>query len=356
MPARLVPRQIHCKPTHIGEFAGTAYSQPLGTSKKTKYNYMKIKLILLLILTNQIGQSQIILCEDSWAIKYEIIAKNGLKLRDGNNLKSKVIGVIPYKTEIKVCLENAKYDTIDKIEGNWVKAFWNNKEGYLFDGYIKRIEEKGLVTNAFNTRWDLVSEWKDFGFKKDKEYIGLYETDNPEEFELKIIPTVELVNKNYLTPLEEEVPIWVFRDLDIKSSGKIKGQVPEKMLYVGEQLWLEDRVIYGYGVVNKLDSLNKSNVHYGGFLSIDPYEIRTVNSNQEYPIDQLLLRMNCWGYDFLGANVLIMFVGDLDGDTKEDIIIKYRKSYKGWNYGLFSTKNAKEGENYSVETIGYGTE
>ena len=27
------PRQIHCKPTHVGEFAGTAYSQPLSQKK-----------------------------------------------------------------------------------------------------------------------------------------------------------------------------------------------------------------------------------------------------------------------------------------------------------------------------------
>ncbi|TSE09862.1 SH3 domain-containing protein [Aquimarina algiphila] len=84
---------------------------------------------------------------------YYILAKNGLSLRNTASLKSERLFTIKYGE--KVYVEDLEKDTsskknwlkADNISGVMVKVNYNNKEGYVFDGYLTdiappRVEEK----------------------------------------------------------------------------------------------------------------------------------------------------------------------------------------------------------------------
>ena len=300
------------------------------------------------MILSQVCESQFIACEHTWAEKYEITAKNGLKLRENQNTESKVIAIIPFKSEIRLCYENTRTETIDGIKGKWVKAFWEDKEGFIFDGYTKQIIEVSKI-KVFSTEMDLVNVWKDSGFPQDKELVGLYSTNSPKYFELR---------KVNLKP--EEIPLWVFRGLNVKQTKTIEGTLVNRMLLIGDKQGIETGKFYGT-VYGDGKAIKGDSVILGVFKEINPYELRIQSRIKDGEIiDQLLLKMKCWGglRQFYGyeAGVRVNFIGDLDGDDKDDILVTYQTSYKGWYYGLFSTKYATENKIFKEMTIGSGSE
>ena len=324
---------------------------PLVAIKK-----MKVIQIICFLLICQIGNSQFIACDYSWAESYEVTANSGLKLRKEQSLKSEVVGVIPFKSEIKLCYQSTKTEVIDGIKGKWVKAFWQDKEGFVFDGYTKKLNESSKI-KIFNTEMDLVNRWENTGLSKDEVYYGLYKTHIPNFFEFrKIELNKNEITKNHSTPIDyQEIPIWVFTGLNIKESKKIKGTLVNRMLCIGDKQGFDMGVIYGDGKAIKGDSTT-----LGVYKEINPYELRVQTRKNEKIIDQLLLKMKCWGgmaqlYGYEAKSV-VNFIGDLDGDNKDDILITYQTTYKGWYYGLFSTKYATGNEVFKALRIGQGSE
>ena len=97
------------------------------------------------------------------------------------------------------------------------------------------------------------------------------------------------------------------------------------------------------------------------FSEINPYQLRIRTRTENGAIvDQLLLQMKLWSGDgaFQGyeGRVEVNFIGDLDGDNKDDVLVTYQQTYKGWAYGLFSTKQAIAPKVFKEMTIGSGSE
>ncbi len=304
---------------------------------------MKLTQVILFLLFSQIGNSQFVECKYSWAKSYEVTAKSGLKLRNGQNTESEVIGLIPYKSEIKLCYESTKSEVIEGIKGKWVKAFWQDKEGFVFDGFTKEIIESPPF-EVFSTERDLVNKWKNSGIPNNENYVGLYALKNSNSFELR---------KVNLRP--DEIPIWVFKGLNIIETKKIRGNIVNRMLFIGDKQGIDYGVIYGDGEAIKGDSTFR-----GVFKEINPYELRIQTQIKEEIIDQLLVKMRCFGgmaeqYGY-EAKAVVNFIGDLDGDNKDDILITYQTTYKGWYYGLFSTKFATGNKIFAEFKIGQGSE
>jgi hypothetical protein len=316
---------------------------------------MKILSIIILFLICHPSKSQFIACGYSWAEKYQVNAKSGLNLRAEQNLKSTKVGLIPFKSEIRLCYDSAKSVTIDGIKGKWVKAYWQNKEGFIFDGYVGKMIS-GSKISGFSPEMDLRSEWGQWTFSINTEYLGLYATDNPTEFELKKIELKENKHREYSPPVNiNKTPIWVFSKLEISEPKIIHGKIVNRMIFIGEKLKIENGILYGDGKAVKADS-----TVIGVFKELDPYELRVQARLHDKIIDQLLLKMKCWGgvrqIDGYEARAIVNFIGDIDGDNKEDIIITYQNTYKGWYHGFFSTLYAAEGRIYKEIIIGMGSE
>jgi len=69
---------------------------------------------------------------------YFITAKAGLNLREFANRNSKKIILVPFQSRVDLLQidENATTETIDGIQGKWVKIKFEGVEGWAFDSYI----------------------------------------------------------------------------------------------------------------------------------------------------------------------------------------------------------------------------
>ena len=128
------------------------------------------------------------------------------------------------------------------------------------------------------------------------------------------------------------------------------------MIFIGEKVFNGDAAIYADGILNRTGS-GETN----GFV-LDPYQLRIeyYDYEKDQYCDQLLVFWKCWsgifrrhGYE---SKVVINFIGDLDGDAKDDILITLQSTYKGWSYCLFSTRYAEEGQLFKEMIVGGGSE
>ncbi|MEO1263431.1 MAG: SH3 domain-containing protein [Bacteroidota bacterium] len=310
--------------------------------------------LFILLISFYQGISQFIACEHSWAKQYQITAINGANLRDGQSLQSQIIDLVPYQSLVSVCYENTKRESIEGQYGKWVKVFWNEKEGFVFDAYIEKKTETPYM-KIYNPEMDLVNEWQHTSFSTNTKNFGLYRTEQKQLFELREIKLKKAENHQYSTPSNnEEIPIWVFNDLGLKEKRIIRGQEINKMIMIGKKLSINGGTLYGCGVLQKGETNEVEN------FTIDPYELRFQFKDRNQIFDQLLLKMKCWGHTNgqhgYEARAVVNFIGDLDGDSKDDLLITFQTSYKGWNYGLFSTYYAEKGKKFKALIIGRGSE
>lgn len=319
-----------------------------------------ITLVISMLLA-QVGIGQFIYCEWSWAKTSQVSARSGLKLRTGQSLESKTIAIIPFQHIVKVCYERTVVDTIDQLYGRWVKTYWKEKQGYVFDGYLEKMEDvPALQLNKLGVvgydleKWG-ANVWANSSHSDNQSYFGLFRTTNDLEFNLRKIEWTKEEMQN-LSPssIDNEIPIWVFRKTGLNKEKTVRGQLLNRMLFIGDKVGTNHGTIYSDGTLLKEDSLNIE-----GFR-IDPYELRFQYRDGHQLYDQLLLRMSCWGgisksigYE---AQVVVNFVGDLDGDIRDDILITFQTTYKGWYYALYSTRYADEGKVFKEMIIGTGSE
>ncbi|MEL7219749.1 MAG: SH3 domain-containing protein [Bacteroidota bacterium] len=313
-----------------------------------------VPLILILFFYN--GNCQIVVCQWEIAQTYQVIAKSGLKLRSGPSQESSVLKVIPYKSELKACYENTKQIVIDNIRGEWVKAYWEEMEGYVFNGYIlKQAPSKALDINLFNTNNDLVNEWKSTMFSRERSNVGLFRKGHENKFELRKIRLEEDPNSDYLIPNKNEgIPIWIFNTYELDLERVINGRLLNKMIFIGEKVKINEGIMYGFGQAQKSDSLGISS------LAIDPYELRFEYHHNNQIYDELLVKMNCHSGLFFDdsyeKSIIVNFIGDLDDDGMDDILVTIQSSFKGWDYYLFSTSIADDDKPFKGVKVGYGTE
>ncbi|WP_061209502.1 SH3 domain-containing protein [Leptospira borgpetersenii] len=94
------------------------------------------KIIILLLIFSAI------MCdrnnkEEKFSVKnLYVVPESGIKLRKDPNLTGKVIELIPKDTMIIILGEANDEVEIDKIKGKWFQARFDDKEGWVFSGYL----------------------------------------------------------------------------------------------------------------------------------------------------------------------------------------------------------------------------
>lgn len=72
----------------------------------------------------------------------QVMAKSGLKLRLLPQLDAPVIDVVTYGQSLQVVEDESLLSqkmVINWVEGKWVKVIFQNKEGYVFDGFLSNL-------------------------------------------------------------------------------------------------------------------------------------------------------------------------------------------------------------------------
>ncbi len=117
-------------------------------------NVSKGLLIVALLLT---------LSKHSFSIQYytagqqlNVLATSGMNLRDAP--KGTVLQKIPYGSRIKTlqAKSTTNLETIEGIQGNWVKVEYNGAVGFLFDGFLSTLpapESNGADLHSYAKKW-----------------------------------------------------------------------------------------------------------------------------------------------------------------------------------------------------------
>jgi hypothetical protein len=67
-------------------------------------------------------------------------ATAGLRIRDKAGLDGNVIGAIPYGEKVILLDEEDKVEEIDGTKGSWSRIRWQDKEGWVFGGFLQKEE------------------------------------------------------------------------------------------------------------------------------------------------------------------------------------------------------------------------
>lgn len=121
---------------------------------------MKVILIIFIILFNYELLSSKINVGD----EVLVFSKSGLVLREQANKKSNKLATIPSGSIIKIKekIDSNTWEVIDKLSGYWIKVEYNNIDGFVFSGYLVKINKY----NQNNTMLSYVIENAIVLFKK----------------------------------------------------------------------------------------------------------------------------------------------------------------------------------------------
>jgi len=69
-----------------------------------------------------------------------VLARNGLRMRKGTDLKSEKMEVVPYGTKLQAVTSDAHaIPPVGGMRGSMVKVFHGKEQGYMFDGYLSSL-------------------------------------------------------------------------------------------------------------------------------------------------------------------------------------------------------------------------
>lgn len=96
-------------------------------------------------------------CFSQWPGSYYVAAKNGLSVREIQDINSNVLAKIPYGTKVAISYldETVKYNA-EGMEGHWANITYNGKKGYIVNIYLlpwppPKIT-KSTVENSFEMK------------------------------------------------------------------------------------------------------------------------------------------------------------------------------------------------------------
>ncbi|MBN1798721.1 MAG: SH3 domain-containing protein [Spirochaetales bacterium] len=89
-------------------------------------------------------------------------ATAGLRIRNQASLDGEVIGAIPYAEKVMLLYEEEQIETIDNTKGKWSKIRWQEKEGWVFGGFLQKeeitITETEEPKMKLSGRYDLIDD------------------------------------------------------------------------------------------------------------------------------------------------------------------------------------------------------
>jgi hypothetical protein len=273
-----------------------------------------------------------------------VTAKSGVNLRDASSTTSNKILNIPYNSRITI----VSYDTshsaiIEDVKGYWMHAQYNEKEGYIFSGFLEI--QNCLDGIFFTVIADSILVDNDIFTTSCAPYLGFYELKS-DQFETEfIIKPVKMVSvdapdyyrSNILKIADgQPKPIFMFSGLPINKT-TIKGRLlndnmlfPSEILFIGHDK-TSDFVAYAKGKGIENNNKFRPNI----FSEIEKYQvwIRKIDKVNYGFVDYLTQEMTLKGVDPYGyeGGVRFYWIGDLNDDNIPDIIYKESTHYAGWN-------------------------
>jgi len=278
--------------------------------------------------------------------KFIVTAKNGLTIRDQPSLKGKKIGGLPYKTETAIQeITSHTLEITDEgklIKGNWVKVEndltneWS--VGYVFDGFLEEKEKfkknstkilfHGCYQDSYRKEYidDLNSKWLHL-YKRDHKYY----LTNPIFTKKRSYNECTGDSLNCLSSSKETI-LFIKRPSIKNDISKINSiNIPKDVIWSGEEFSFEfNNQNYTLKASGNFPNLNTVNHH-----DFKKDYTLTIQSGGK---SEIMFQQNI----FEDTVPKIIFIGDIDGDNKPDIIIDSPRNYEESRKILFLSSDAKD--------------
>ncbi|MEL6863679.1 MAG: SH3 domain-containing protein [Bacteroidota bacterium] len=303
---------------------------------------------LFLLTFTQQAIAQQYTCSTSSAHLYTVAAESGLSLRATPSLSSEKILAVPHGRTISVCTDDMTgQEVIEGVKGRWVRAFYANKSGYMFDGFLKRQEEISVIQSEL---------WIDEE-TKDRPYWGLYPAnENPYAPEFRVSPcsfvedTIQMSEGDpfVATVMKGEAnPLFLFSGIEVDEEEIIHGHAfDHKFLFPGESFYLRtDKASY-YLYAKGQIQLSKDPDSGSPFSMIRNYELRVRRVMNGAVEDQMIYRMDLphWLGDQYGGGIHLQWVGDLDRDGELDVLLSKASEEDCWEIICLLSSKAEPGQ------------
>ena len=118
------------------------------------------------LLTMNVIKSQELVCKVGDTLS--VFAKSGLNLRDQPLINSNVIARIPFGERVKVVELTYDSEIIENRKGLWLKVDCQEETGFLFSGYLTKLEAIKIGKNEANyVEFNEFISWLESSLKQD---------------------------------------------------------------------------------------------------------------------------------------------------------------------------------------------
>ena len=299
-------------------------------------NHMKFLIVFILFASTCFGQSvsenknseESTTCWDGHCAI--AIAIEGLRIRDTMSSSGYVIGTIPFGEKVDVLAPTAAFtETIDSLDGYWVKIKYKELQGYVFSCFLA-----GGITKMDQPYYLLIPYGgcgENMFFSLKYNYYGYYESNINDKMESVKISPIFYSLENLITIKADSTaqPVFIIASKETMTSG------PRECSYSETNLFSNG--VYGCFTKGKKTTGLTNGKYYldvENFNNPDQPEKKLVMVNQQTKKKQLIATSQ--------YTLQLIWDGDLDGDGKTDLII-FKGGEKGGDYELFLSSKAKQG-------------
>ena len=331
--------------------------------KTEKNKIMKLSISLIVttffLLVGINVQAQQYDCSGTAGVPYLITANSGLSMRAEPNLKSNKIQAIPYGKEVMICPEYyGMSDQIEGVDGQWVKAFYRGKEGYMFNGFMEAQKPIEVI---------IPKSWIGETFPNDKKFYGIYLNEfdetygdqkfrmNKIDFDIDTVQLAEIPPFYYAKLKENDHPQFLISGIESSRTEGIVGKAFEsKFLYPGETVSLTTGSEAHYHIYAKGRVLeSKGGDDMNPISMIKNYELHVRRSGHDGDReDQIVYKMDIpsWYMDGYQGGVFIHWMGDLDEDGELDLLLSKSENPECWDIIFFLSSKAEHGHFFKQVT------
>lgn len=266
-----------------------------------------------------------------------VISTTGLNLRSAPNLKSEVLASVPYGTTVELIsqdsfgldkighhvfhrkLKGKKEAYKNDIQGYWRKVEYNNISGYMFDAYLGRIEPLREEHKGLNQNYILLQPndicYDNFYYDASMHWYGFY--TNGSDIEMRPVEVSFFYN-----PVE-----WLYRSSMISAGNNenlvliigarqaIRLQKTQNKLYSKYRL---DTIRTGFEEqIALFEILSKQGIYREHVL--EDGVTHTKFFIEQDGVKQLLNEK----FAACGSSLTASWIGDIDGDGKNDYILNF---------------------------------
>ena len=119
---------------------------PVILARLSKSHMVRILILLILLGFAPALVAQKKSCTPT--LPYTIKAESGIRMRAGPGTNHKVVVYVPAKSRVLVCEELDKPAEFENIKGHWRRVKYKSKYGYMFDGFLQKLDELPMVPTA----------------------------------------------------------------------------------------------------------------------------------------------------------------------------------------------------------------